>query len=171
MNINELNELNKKDEQELQLSNMFNNNTLIKHTYSELRHNIEHFNNVIQAIDYTIDDLYLMYTENVKTRYILISTCTFYLLKSENNTIYMKLKEFFSSPPNNISRNAEDYFLNSLEEISFNISIASLDNYNYNYLIKLISELIQLIPRKLSISFNKLNYKIFNTIEDDLFYY
>lgn len=81
-------------EKELKLNYLFTTEELIEFTNEYLNNNIKKYtNNLTQAIDRTIDDLYLMYTDSVKTRYILVAVSTYKLLKITDPDLFFPFQE------------------------------------------------------------------------------
>lgn len=163
-----------KDEEELKLENLFTTGDLIDFTNFSLRDNLELDNNYIKAVDRTIDDLYLLYTESVKTRYILISTCTYNLLKHFEPDVFVPFHLEYNSSDNNVKAKPKPIakFLKEVSDLMKDrlvFSETQLSN-KYSplvseYILKLTEELFLMTPVHMSDGFKALNSKILQTIE------
>ncbi|AIF45167.1 hypothetical protein [Virgibacillus sp. SK37] len=165
----------KKIEEEIKLENLFTAEELIDLTKSNLKDNLELYNNeYIKSIDRTIDDLYLLYSESVKTRYLLIATCTFSLLKHYETEIFISFQENNASNKRKSKsirtffKEVSDLEFGNIELRSYNNNILLNDNlpptYVSEYIIKLTEELFFLMPLKMSEGFKELNSKILQKI-------
>jgi hypothetical protein len=165
----------KKIEKEVKLENLFTAEELIDLTKSNLKDNLELYNNdFIKAIDRTIDDLYLMYTESVKTRYLLIATCTYSLLKHYESEILIRYQE--NNTSNKQKSKSIRTFFKEISNLEFrNIELRTNNNdifledklpptHASEYIIKLTEELFFLMPLKMSEGFKKMNSKILQKI-------
>lgn len=162
-------------EKELKLNNLFTTEELIHLTNDSLNKNFKKYTNIhTQTIDRTIDDLYLMYTESVKTRYILVAVCTYKLLKITASDLFLPFQENQLSKETKKKKKSVLTFLNDLTNIQMEnaVSNASHDsNRNANevlkseYMVKLVNELQFLSPVKMSKSFKELNEQILKIID------
>lgn len=176
----------KEIEEETKLEKLFDDEGLIDYTHLILNENLEledyHYT---KAIDRTIDELFLMYTESIKTRYILISICTFTLLKKyeisgfndfQGNHLEKDIMNKGKNTENNKSssntvakfiRNVSEFVILELSS-EFNNDKDTEDinkpTHILEYIIKLIDELYPLMPVKMSGGFSNLNAQILNSI-------
>ena len=173
-----------KIEEETKLEKLFDDEGLIEYTHLILNENLELENfHYTKAIDRTIDELFLMYPESIKTRYILISIFTFTLLKkyqisgfnnfqtdhiAKDNIIKEKNKPSYKS--NTIAkflRNVSEFEILRLPRESNNdIDTEDINTPTYisGYIIKLIEEMYPLMPVKMSDGFSNLNAQILTSI-------
>ncbi|MFB5285152.1 hypothetical protein [Peribacillus sp. Hz7] len=162
-------------EKELKLNNLFTTEELIQLTNDSLNKNLKKYtNNHTQAIDRTIDDLYLMYTESVKTRYILVAVCTYKLLKITASNLFLPFQDSQLSKEKKKKTKSVLTFFNDLTNIQMEnaISNASQDSnrddnevLKSEYMVKLVNELLFLSPVKMSKSFKELNEQILQIID------
>lgn len=178
-------------EEGTKLEKLFNDEGLIDYTHFILDENLELENyHYTKAIDRTIDELFLMYTESIKTRYILISICTFTLLKKYqingfNDFQSEHLEKDIIIKEKNTKKNKPSYKANTIAKFVRKVSefvILNLPRESSNdkeseeikipthileYIIKLIDELYPLMPVKMSDGFSNLNAQILKSIKKD----
>ena len=163
-------------EKELKLNNLFTTEELIDFTNESLNNNCKKYtNNMTHAIDRTIDELYLMYTESVKTRYILVAVCTYKLLKVTAPDYFFPFQENQLSKE---KRKKTKSVLTFFEKLTIQIENSASNGLPFNdsspddnelirseYMMKLINELLFLSPVKMSKSFKELNEQILQIID------
>ncbi|WP_378140364.1 hypothetical protein [Cohnella soli] len=152
----------------MKLEKLFSDEELITITYSIINDYLKVSAHYTQSIDRTIDELYLMYTESAKTRYILLASCAFTLLKQDRPEEYMQVKKSITEHIIQEKRGShENPLLNWFNKISKD-QILRLDSSNneettphiQTYIRKLIEELEPLLPRNMSDRFKSLNLKL-----------
>lgn len=170
----------KRDEEAIKLENFFTDKQLIELTNSNLDSYLSLYtNNYIKAIDHVIDDLYIMYTESVKTRYLLIATCTYRLLKHYESDKFVPFQNSYIMKDINADdkpklKSIVTFFkeVSNLEMMRIEQSneyiikeSSGFPSYISEYIINLTEELFFLMPVKMSKGFKELNYKILQSIK------